>query len=169
MVIDITTLTNSIKSFAQEGTAFIYVAAMTTGVVFGLMALIDVAKKGDSGGGYGQSKSWGSIIGRLIFASCLVTLGRKLEMIIATNGSTEAIRTALSYASGTTGAAGSSTLAIVWAAISAWAVFMGMIGFMRAFLLFDKASQGGQDSGDTFWRGLWHLVGGALCVNIFTA
>lgn len=165
MNIDLQAIADNLKGFAQEGTSFIYILAMATGVVLGLIALMDIVKKGK--GGYGQDKSWGAICGRLLIASCLVTLAQKLEVIVATNGSTEPIRQALDYVQGTSGGGANGPLTFIWAVISAWLVFMGTAGFMRGFLLLDKASQGGQDSGDNMWRALWHIVGGALCINIF--
>lgn len=169
MSIDLQAITKSVTEFAQEGTDFIYFAALVAGCVLAFMSLMDLVKKGQTSAGMATPpKSWGSILGRLVIASCLVTLATKLDMVIATNGSTEGIRTALAYAKGTTASAGNNTLQLIWAAISAWAVFMGMVGFMRAFLLFDKASQGGHDSGDAMWRGFWHLIGGALVINIFS-
>lgn len=166
-MIDLQTIATTAKEFAQEGTTFIYVAAMGTGVVLTILALKDIVAKGKSGGGYGQDKGWGAIAGRLLMASCLVTLANKLDSLIATTGNTEPLRQALAYAQGAAGG-GNGPLAFVWAAISAWVVLVGTAGFMRGFMLFDKASQGQQDSGDAFWRGLWHVVGGAICVNVFS-
>lgn len=167
MMVDLQTIATTAKEFAQEGTTFIYVAAMATGIFLALLSLKDIVAKGKTGGGYGQEKGWGGIGGRLLMASCLVTLANKLDSIIATTGGTESLRTALSYAKGTAGGGG-GPLEFVWAAVSAWVIFVGTAGFMRGFLLFDKASQGQQDSGDAFWRGLWHVVGGAICVNVFS-
>lgn len=49
-----------------------------------------------------------------------------------------------------------------------WIATIGAVGMFRGFLLWNKAgsgdSQGGQ--GDYFWRGLWHIIGGAICINI---
>ena len=167
MIVDLETMATTAREFAQDGTTFIYVAALCAGIVFALMSLRDIVLKGKSGGGYGQEKSWGSIVSQLIVASCLVTLANKLDNMIATTGGTEQLRTALSYAQGTAGGGG-GPLGFVWAAVSAWVVLVGTAGFMRGFLLFNKASQGQQDSGDAFWRGLWHVVGGAICVNVFS-
>lgn len=169
-MVDLQALTDTLKTFAQEGTDFIYVAALVAGIALSLFALKDLIAKGqgqyDKGG---QAKSWGAISLRLVLGSCLVTLASKLDLIIATNGNTEPLRQALAYAQGSaTGGGGSTTLTLIWAAVSTWVVFLGTAGFMRGFLLFDKASQGGQDSGDTFWRGLWHVIGGAICVNVFS-
>lgn len=163
MAIDLAAIADTLKTFAQEGTSFIYTAAMAAGITLTLIALIDIIKKGKDNH---QDKTWGAIVGRLAIASCLVTLAGKLEIIIATNGSTEPVKQAMAYVQGTAGGGG-GTLSFIWAVISAWIVFLGTAGFMRGFLLFDKASQGGQDAGDNMWRGLWHIVGGALCVNLF--
>ena len=166
MAIDLQAISETLKTFAQEGTSFIYIMALTAGMILGLTGLMDIVKKGKAGG-YGQEKGWGAIAGRLVIASCLVTLAQKLDLIIATNGSVEPIKQALAYAQGSAGGGGGGPLSIVWAVISTWIVFLGTAGFMRGFLLLDKASQGGQDSGDNLWRALWHIVGGALCINIF--
>lgn len=166
MAIDLQAISDTLKTFAQDGTGFIYVAALGVGVVLGLMGLIDIVNKGKKAS-YVQEKGWGAISMRLVIASCLITLAQKLDMIIATNGDSEPIKQALAYAQGSAGGGASGPLAFIWAVISAWMVFLGTAGFMRGFLLLDKASQGGQDSGDNVWRALWHIVGGALCVNIF--
>ncbi|WP_371436283.1 hypothetical protein [Polaromonas sp.] len=168
MDINLQAFFGNLQSFAAEGTTFVYLLALCLGMVFGLMAIMDLIAKGKSGGGYGQEKGWGAIIFRLLIASCFVTLASKLDMIISTNGDSTPIKQALAYAQGTAGGGGAGALAFVWAAISTWVVFLGTAGFMRGFLLFDKASQGGQDSGDNAWRGLWHVIGGALCVNVFS-
>jgi hypothetical protein len=168
MGIDLQAIADTLKLFAQEGTGFIYVVAMLSGIVLAIMALNDLVKKGKTGGYGGNEKGFGAIGFRLLMSSCLVTLANKLDMIISTNGSTEPIKQALAYAQGTAGGAGGGGLTFVWAAISAWVVFLGTVGFFRGFLLFDEASQGGQNSGDAFWRGLWHVIGGAICVNVFS-
>lgn len=166
-MIDLQPFFDALKQFASEGTTFIYLLALCLGFVFGLMALIDMVAKG-KGSGYGQEKSWSSILFRLLIASCLVTLASKLDMILATNGDMTGAKQALAYAQGSAAGGSAGALSFVWAAISTWVVFMGTAGFMRGLLLFDKASQGGQDSGDTTWRGVWHVIGGALCVNLFS-
>lgn len=167
MGIDLQSFFGVLQTFAAEGTGFVYLAALFIGILFGLMALVDLINKGKTGG-YGQEKSWGAILFRLMIASCFVTLASKLDMIIATNGDSQPLKQALAYAQGSAGGGTGGALSFVWAAISTWVVFLGTAGFFRGFLLFDKASQGGQDSGDNAWRGLWHIIGGALCVNVFT-
>ena len=50
-----------------------------------------------------------------------------------------------------------------------WIATIGAIGMFRGFLLWNKAGSGDQqggNSGDFFWRGLWHIIFGAICINI---
>lgn len=50
-----------------------------------------------------------------------------------------------------------------------WVTLLGWLAAFRGLMAFNTASTGGPssgNSGDLFWKGVWHLVGGALCVNI---
>jgi hypothetical protein len=50
-----------------------------------------------------------------------------------------------------------------------WVVMIGWIGAFRGLMLWNGAANGGGSggsSGDLFWRGLWHLIGGAAAVNM---
>ncbi len=50
-----------------------------------------------------------------------------------------------------------------------WVVMIGWVGAFRGMLLWNGAANGGGSggsSGDLFWRGLWHLIGGAAAVNM---
>ena len=50
----------------------------------------------------------------------------------------------------------------------AWLFLLGVCAIFRAFLLFNRAAQGDAQEGDGFWRGFWHILGGAILVNIAT-
>lgn len=47
-------------------------------------------------------------------------------------------------------------------------VAVGLAGSFKGFILWNKAASGDRSGGggDLFWAGLWHLVGGAICINI---
>lgn len=160
-------IANSLKAFAEEGTSFIYWAAVIAGIWLTMSAVMALVKKGQVQSMGGDAKlSFGAIGSRLVIASVLVTLAKMLERVIGTNGSVDGARQALAYAQGSAG--DSPVIQAIWAAIGAWCVFIATIGFFRGWLLFDKASQGHHDSGDAFWRGLWHVVGGAVVIQIFS-
>lgn len=156
-------LAQEVMQFAQAGTDFIYVLATMIGIVFALMAARDIVRKGDQHHS-GPQVTWGGISGRLLVASFMVTLAHNLSEIMAVNGSMSGPRSALAYAQG---ASSDPTSQAIWAAISAWCVLMGTAGFFRGFLLLDKASQGGHESGADVWRATWHILGGAIVVAIF--
>ena len=163
---DLSAIADAVKSFAQEGTTFIYLAAMTAGIVLGLSAILKIAKKGMDRGDQ-ASLSWAGIAVRLVISSCLVTMASKLRMIISTNGETQALQSVMGYARGAANTQADPVMQAIWAACSTFLVFMGTLAFMRGLLKLDKASQGAQDSGDAFWAGLWHIIGGAVTVSLF--
>ena len=164
---DLQAIANAVKTFAQEGSTFMYLAALAAGIFLGLSAVVKIAKKGMDRGDQ-ASLSWSGIAVRLLISSCLVTMASKMEMIMSTNGQTQALQSALSYAKGASvGTQGDPVLEAIWAACATFLVFLGTVAFMRGLFKFDKASQGAQDSGDAFWAGLWHCIGGALLVSIF--
>lgn len=163
---DIQAIAGAVKEFASEGTQFMYLAALLSGMWLGLSAAVKLAKKGLDRGDQ-SSLSWSAILGRLLVASLLVTMADKMQMIIATNGEAAAMQSVMSYARGASSGADNPVMQAIWAACATFCVFMGTVGFFRGLYKFDKACQGGHDSGDAFWSGLWHCIGGALAVAIF--
>lgn len=160
-------LINATKGFAREGAAIIYIIAMLVGVYLIFDVLSKVVKKGDSRyASQHDAVGWGPILARAFMASCMMTLARMMVFFQDTNGSVDAARAVLAYAAPSGGPSG---FTLIYSTLAMWCVFIGTIGFFRGFLLFDKASQGGQGSGDAFWRGLWHVIFGALTVQIFSS
>lgn len=166
---DLSAIASFVTQFSQEGTSFIYYLALAIGIVITFQAVLAIVRKGHSNpGAFGGERSWGSIVMQLAIGSCLATLAQKLDLIIATNGDASSVRAALYYAQGSSGGAAGGPLAFIWAAIASFCVLMGTAGFARGFLLWNKASLGTQESGDLFWRGIWHVIGGAITINIFS-
>lgn len=164
---DLSAIANAVKSFSQQGTSFLYVAALLAGIWLCLSAVWKIASKGMDRGN-DASLSMGAIFGRLLTGSCLVTMGQKMRAVIETSGGASEMRSVLSYSHGASGIESNPALQLVWAACSTFLVFLGTLGFFRGLLKFDRACQGAQDSGDAVWAGLWHCVGGALTVAIFS-
>ena len=163
---DVQAISDAVRSFSQEGARFAYLAALVAGLWLSLSGLMKLVKKGmDRADDPGHS--WAAVLGRMLIGSCLVTMASKLEMVIATNGDMSQMRSVLSYTAGTAGASGNATMQAIWAAITTFCVFMGTVGFMRGLLKFDRACQGANDSGDAFWSGTWHCIGGAIAIVLF--
>lgn len=158
-------LIEATKGFAQEGAALVYIVAMMVGAYLIFDVLSKVVKKGDARASSQEDMGWGPILARAFMASCMITLARMMSFFQETNGSVDAARAVLAYAAPTGGPSG---FTLIYSTLALWCVFIGTIGFFRGFLLFDKASQGGHGSGDAFWRGLWHVIFGALTVQIFS-
>lgn len=156
---------NQTAAFAQAGVPFVYVVAVVLATWFVFSGLLWVIQKGNPRS-QGADRTWGVILMRFFWATCLATLARVRAEFETANGSVEGARSALAYFQ--TQGASNAQFQAIYTALAIWCVFIGTIGFCRGFVLFDKASQGGHDSGDTFWRGLWHVIFGALTVQIFS-
>ena len=161
---DFSALFSQVAEFARQGTSFVFLVATALGIFFIASALLWTVQKGGRNQA-AMDRTWGAILMRLFWATCLITLARMFDNVAAINGSVDGARQALAYFQGNTGG---SALGAVYSALATWCVFIGMIGFCRGFVLFDKASQGSHTSGDDFWRGLWHVIGGVLTVQIFS-
>lgn len=164
---DFTYFFNQTAEFARQGTAFVYVVAVIMGIWLTAGALNWIVQKGR--GQYanqGGSQSWFSILARLMLASCMITLARMMSIFENSNGSVEGAREVFAYLQDSAG--GTHAFNLIYSTLALWCVFIGTIGFLRGFVLFDKASRGEQGSGDMFWRGIWHVVGGSLVVQIFS-
>jgi len=69
---------------------------------------------------------------------------------------------------------GSSTTSVVYQVFTAsllWVAAIGAFGMVRGFYLWAQIGNGESQSGgkDFFWSGLWHILGGALAINIGTS
>ncbi|MEJ8837586.1 hypothetical protein [Ramlibacter sp. AN1133] len=49
-----------------------------------------------------------------------------------------------------------------------WVLMLGWMGAFQGLLLWHKGARGGDSgqSGDYYWRGFWHILGGAAAVNL---
>lgn len=160
---DYTQIAQIVADFASSGTTFVYVLAVAIGVVLVLSAIKNLILKG--AGRTAQEIPWGGIAFRLLIGALLTTMGWTLSTILQTTGEPTELQSALAYVQG---ANDDATIQAIWAAIRAWCVFMGTIGFMRGFLILDRATQGGRDTGDDVWRAFWHILGGAITIQLFS-
>ncbi len=164
---DLQAIAGWVKTFSKEGVEFAYFAALLVGVWMSISALLKMASRGMDRGS-DASLSMTAIIGRLLIGSCLVTMAQKMNSVLSTLGDGQSLRSVMSYTQNSVGIESNPVTQAMWAACTAFLVFFGTVMFMRGFLKFDKACQGSHDSGDLFWAGLWHVIGGALLVATFT-
>lgn len=165
MNIDVAAVFGALNSLATVVIPLFALLGVLTGVV-----MIGQAGKllvwGRPGGG-SESPPLGAVAVKLLIAACLMQLGTSIDWtrngLMAGAGS--GTRDAMTLVT--------ATPAPIWTLIVStgllWLAAIGVAGVYRGFLLFAKAgsgdSQGGQ-GGDFFWRGLWHILGGAICINI---
>lgn len=156
-----------LNEFAALGKAFVplvYWAALLIGFFFTGSALQKIAKMGHDQGG-GQQPTWAGVGGNLLVTIGATMLSAWVDSLSNDFGGIgEGVASQMAYMrDGTNG-----SLKPLWNAIYAWLFLLGICAIFRAFLLFNRAAQGHAQEGDGFWRGFWHVVGGAILVNIAT-
>lgn len=68
--------------------------------------------------------------------------------------------------------AGAANVPGPWAAVlevcMLWVVLLGWVAAFRGLIQWNTAASGGggQGAGDYFWKGLWHIVGGGVAINL---
>jgi len=161
---DYLAIARSVATFATGGISFMYILAVAFGVGFILSAVVKLIKKGMPRNG--EEATNGEIGGQFVIGALLVAMGWTMGLVTgASAGEAAAVQSALSYVR--EGHQGNEVIDGIWQAIILWCVFLGTIAFFRGFLILNKATQGGREAGDDAWRAFWHILGGALTVQIF--
>jgi len=161
---DYSAIASAFQTIAKSGTQFVYILSVAVGIALVLSALISIVKKG--GRHAHHDITWGFIVGRLLIGALLTTLGFTLGSILTTMGSPTEVISAFAYVQNSNSDA---TVQAIWGACKAWCIFIGTIAFFRGFLLLDRSTRGGREGGDDVWRAFWHILGGAVTVQIFSS
>lgn len=118
-------------------------------------------------GHHGQRVSWGGVALQLLIGGLMLRLAgfmQDLSQLLFGTGIQD-IRGVMAYVplSGT-----ASAWSEVLEVVLLWVLMLGWLGAFKGLLLWNKASYGGDSGqgGDYFWRGFWHLIGGAAAVNL---
>jgi hypothetical protein len=142
----------------------VYWGALLIGLFYTGSALQKIAKMGHDHHG-GQQPTWAGVGGNLLVTIGCTMLASWVESLTKNYGGIgEGVASQMAYMRD--GSSGS--LKPLWDAIYAWVFLLGVCAIFRAFLLFNRAAQGHAQEGDGFWRGFWHILGGAVLVNIAT-
>lgn len=165
---DVQRTLESSKEFATLVTPLITVIAFACGVFLLGSTFLQMANahrgQGALAHGDGGVKV-GSVVMRCALSSCMMAFAFYGDNTILTLfGQKVSKDTALNYAPVAQMASPQWTLA--WGVVISWIVLIGVVGMFRGLLLWNSATTETQGSGDYFWRGLWHIVGGAAAVNI---
>lgn len=156
------------KSFANSFIPLLLTGlAVIAGLVILYFAIRDLYRKGE-GRHAGQEVGYGAIALKFLVGGMLLRFGAFMQDISFTLFGAEI--------QGSTGVLAYMPIGVqagFWKQVLEvcllWIVMLGWAGAFRGLLLWNSAANGGQSggsSGDLFWRGLWHLIGGAVAVNL---
>lgn len=156
------------RALAEAFVPFLLTSLATlAGLILIFQAIYNLFAKGSDRRG-GQEMSYGGIAVRLLVGGLMLRLGPSINDL-----SQLAIGTEIQPISGVLAYAPIPPDAGAWLQVLEvcllWVVMLGWAGAFRGLLLWNKAASGGGSggsAGDLFWQGLWHLVGGALAVNL---
>jgi len=116
----------------------------------------------------GRDATWGGIGMQLLIGGLLLRFGATVEDIslLITGAEIQGYQGVMAYAPMPQG--GGAWQQVIEVCLL-WVVMIGWAGAFRGLMLWNKAADGGGgggNGGDLFWQGTWHLIGGALAVNM---
>jgi hypothetical protein len=109
----------------------------------------------------------GKVIVQALMGGALMQFGATVSMIRGeTGGLGSGARSAVM--DGMPASGGSALWGVVLGAVFTWLACLGGFAMMRALVMWNAAGSGDSQGGgkDAFWSGFWHLLGGAVCMNI---
>lgn len=162
---DLTELLNNVQAMGVQLRTVLTAIAGLSGLILFAIAGRALVKPGR---GHDDGPNLPAIAVNLFIGASLLQIARSIDDtrngLLAGTG--REVREMMAYAlpAGT----GGNMWTLLMSTCLVWIATIGAIGMFRGFLLWNKAgsgeAQGG--SGDYFWRGLWHIIGGAICINI---
>jgi hypothetical protein len=137
------------------------------GLFFGVVMLFSAGKLLANGDPRTQEHKLGPVATRLLVGALLVQFGRTVSMLMEmTAGVGSGVRASMLDAIPAT--AGGGLWGIVVNAILLWVAAIGAFAICRGLFLWNKAGSGDSSSGggDPAWAAFWHLLAGAICMNM---
>ena len=121
------------------------------------------------GAGRGEDKVASRVAFKALIGALLMQLSTTMEWTVDLlfGEKATAVSSVVAYQGG--GGGGGNFWNDVLQVCLLWVTLLGWAAAFRGLLAWNSASAGGYsggNSGDLFWKGLWHLIGGALAVNI---
>jgi hypothetical protein len=165
--IDVVPLLEKLGALAQA-------AAPAIGVLLFMVGMCFVARSGyimwmgREGRGVNDDVPMGAVLGNLFVGAALIQLNKTVSNTReALGGAGSDVRSAMQYmASGAGDAA--AVYKIAMGTAFAWLALIGICAIVRGLLMWRELAAGGNRGGgdNLTWAGLWHIVGGGICVNI---
>ncbi len=167
--VDTTAFLQNMKDFAEAFIPVVSVIAFVSGVYLFGATILHVVNAHRGQGPLSHPDGGvrvGPVLIRMGIAACLFSFGMYMSKTIETIFESQvSYRTAMAYAP-VAQMSGNAYWQLAWGVCVVWVVLIGVCGMFRGLLLWNSSTSENQGSGDLFWRGLWHIVGGAAAVNI---
>lgn len=145
--------------------------ALTVFVGLGIIgsAVMTLVRAGDPRANQGQGSPWVKVFVKLLIGALLLQFGTTMQDMsqMLFGSQIQDYRGVLAYANVPSGAGPWKNILEV---CLLWVVMLGWVAAFRGFLQWNAAASGsggsGGSSGDGFWKGFWHIVGGAVAINM---
>lgn len=164
---DLTAMLNEMAAVASAIQPLLVAVGVTAGLILiGQAGLLMV--KGRNGSQ--DDVPFGAVAGKLFIAACLMSFSRSISNTLELlGGAGSEVRSAVAYVTPAGGGTEVWSLALNVAFL--WVAAIGAVGAFRGFLLWHEMANGENRNGggDLFWRGLWHIVGGGVAINMGSA
>lgn len=141
------------------------------GVIAGLYLLgsasMELLSDGRGGGGpHAQGPNLSAIGVKVLIAACLLQFATSIEW--TSNGLMDGVGGGAREAMALVIVNQSPTWELILKTSFLWLQLVGVAGMFRGFLKLHEAGSGDNQRGgsDPFWSGVWHLIGGAILINI---
>lgn len=163
-------ISTTLAGFRGLAEGFVPLLLSGISVLCGLLLIfLGVRKVVQMGGARhgGQQPTWGAVAGQLLIGGMMLRLAGSMQdvsqMLFGTG--VQDIRGVMAYAP-------LPAQAGFWGQVMEvcllWVVMLGWCGFLQGLFLANKGVTGSDhaNSGDYYWRALWHVLGGAAAVNL---
>lgn len=112
--------------------------------------------------------NWGTAGLQLLIGALLLQFGSTMQSVsqLLFGQGIQDYRGAMAYMPMPSGSAGFWRQVLEVCLI--WVLMLGWIAAFRGFMQWSAAANGagGRNDGDFFWKGVWHIVGGAAAINL---
>lgn len=165
---DLSSTLAGFRALAENFVPFLLtLVTVLAGLTLVFLAIRKAYRMGSSGSHQAQQISWFGIAAQLLIGGLMLRLGATMQdmsqLLFGTD--IQDIRGVMAYAP-------IPAQATFWRQVLEvcllWVVMLGWVGAFQGLLLWNKGANGGDSGqgGDYYWRGFWHILGGAAAVNL---
>lgn len=159
-----------LAGFVATAKNFIPLLSGSAAALFGLWlvqsAVVKMVKMGDASNG--ERHTWGQIGGTMFIGALMLQFSSTMQdvSLLMFGSGIQDYHAALAYMPAPQ--SNPTYWNKVIEACLIWVVMLGWAAALRGFAQWSKAANGsgGGQEGDFFWKGVWHIFGGAACINI---